>query len=92
MRPLPTALAVAFAGNPVEVTMLRSLFLDHPESVGETYLGHARFAASFAFWLLAAGVAAAVHAVLPFAFRTTASTILRDLNARMDHRAVPKGD
>lgn len=66
--------------------MLRSLFLDHPASVGESYLGHARFALGFAFWLILAGLAALVHAALPFAFKTTASTILRRLHARIDHR------
>lgn len=65
---------------------MRRLFLDHPASVGESYLEHARFALGFAFWLLAAGLAALVHAVLPFLFQKTASGIIRRLFARIDGR------
>jgi len=79
-------MTVACHGNRPEVTMLRDLFLTHPETQNETYLEHARFAAGFSGWLLLAGMAAAVHAVLPFAFQTTASTILRRLHARIDNR------
>ncbi len=67
--------------------MIQRLFLDHPASVDETYLEHARFAGSFAFWLLLAGLAASVHAVLPFAFEHTASGILRRLHQRIENRS-----
>ena len=66
--------------------MLRQLFLTHPASLGETYAGHARFALGFGLWLILAGLAALVHAVLPFLFPTTASRILRRLHARIDQR------
>lgn len=65
---------------------MRRLFLDHPESVGESYLEHARFALGFAVWLLAAGLAALVHAVLPFAFEKTAGNIIHRLHARIENR------
>lgn len=67
--------------------MIQRLFLDHPASVDETYLEHARFAGSFAGWLLLAGLAASVHAVLPFAFEHTASGILRRLHQRIENRS-----
>ncbi|WP_334192073.1 DUF6356 family protein [Pararhodobacter sp.] len=67
--------------------MIQRLFLDHPASVDETYLEHARFAGSFAVWLVLAGLAAAVHAVLPFAFEHTASGILRRLHQRIESRS-----
>lgn len=66
--------------------MIARLFHDHPASVNESYLEHARFAAGFAFWLLAAGLAALVHALLPFAFEKTASNIIRRLYARIELR------
>jgi len=66
--------------------MFQRLFLDHPASVDETYLDHARFASGFAGWLLLAGLAATVHAVLPFAFEQTASGIIRRLYARIENR------
>lgn len=62
------------------------LFSAHPETVGETYFGHARFAFSFAGWLLLAGLAALIHAILPFMFETTASRIITKLYNRMHNR------
>ena len=66
--------------------MMQSVFLDHPASVEETYFEHMRFAAGFAFWLLVAGLAAAVHALIPALCETTASRIIGRLHARMHSR------
>lgn len=66
--------------------MIKSLFLDHPASVNETYFGHFRFALGFAFWLAVAAGAAAVHALIPALCKTTASDILKRLTARMNAR------
>ena len=56
------------------------LFTAHPHSVGETYAEHFRFASSFGLRMLAGGMAAVVHAVLPFLFVTTASRAVASLN------------
>ncbi len=66
--------------------MINKIFLDHPSSVDETYLQHARFAAHFALWLLLAAGAALVHALIPAAFEKTASTIIAKLYARTHNR------
>lgn len=66
--------------------MFRRLFLAHPASVNETYLQHQRVALSFALPLLAAGVAALVHAVVPGLCKTTAGDAIRRLNHRLDAR------
>lgn len=66
--------------------MIAKLFLEHPQSVEESYGEHARFAAGFAFWLFAAGFAALIHAILPFAFEKTASRITARLYARTHNR------
>jgi hypothetical protein len=66
--------------------MFRRLFLTHPASVGETYFEHQRVALSFALPLLGAGLAAAVHAVLPAVFERTAGDIIRELHDRLDKR------
>lgn len=63
-----------------------ALFLDHPATVNETYLGHMRFAFGFAFWLGVAAMAALVHALIPAVCETTASRILRRLHARIEAR------
>jgi hypothetical protein len=68
--------------------MLTRLFLDHPHSVDETYLEHMRFALTFAFWLIVAGLAALAHAFIPAVCETTASRILRRLHARVTARAA----
>lgn len=65
---------------------MRTLFFDHPATVGETYFEHMRFAASFSFWLILAGLAALVHAIIPAFFETTASRILKRLHARIASR------
>jgi uncharacterized protein DUF6356 len=65
---------------------LKHLFTDHPESVGESYFEHMNVALSFAGPLLAAGMAALVHAFLPFLFLTTASRTVKQLHARMMSR------
>lgn len=66
--------------------MIQRLFLDHPASVDESYGEHARFAAGFSGWLFLAAMAAAIHAILPFAFEKTASQIIRRLHARIENR------
>lgn len=68
-------------------TRLSKLFTDHPAAVHETYFGHMAFAAWFASRLFLAAGAALVHAVLPFLFETTASTIVRQLYERTAKRA-----
>lgn len=62
---------------------LRSLFLDHPASVDETYTEHARVAGHFARELAMAAMAAAVHAVFPGLCCTSASTRVKRLHTEM---------
>ena len=66
--------------------MFAKAFLDHPHSVDETYLEHARFAAGFSATLFAAAVCAAVHAVIPCLFEKTASRMVARLYERTRYR------
>ena len=66
---------------------LRALLTDHPHSVGETYAEHARFALRAGLRLTGAGLAALVHAVLPFAFVRHASGVVLELHAEITQRA-----
>lgn len=61
-------------------------FKAHPESVGETYLGHMVFALRFSSKLLVASGAALVHAFIPALCETTASRHVRDLYEMCHHR------
>jgi Family of unknown function (DUF6356) len=63
-------------------------FTTHPASVGETYFQHFRFAFRFGSRMLVGGVAAVIHAFLPFCFTTTASRISDALVAM---RAASRG-
>ena len=61
-------------------------FTAHPQSVGETYGEHMRFAAWFAFRLAQASGAALIHALIPSLFEKTASRILLDLTSSIERR------
>lgn len=63
--------------------MFRSLFLDHPDSVGESYLEHLVEAGRFGLAMVVGGIAALIHAVLPAAFESTGSETIAALHARM---------
>jgi hypothetical protein len=67
-------------------TRIARLFTGHPATVNETYLGHMAFAGWFAGKLLMAAGAALIHALLPFLFESTASTIIRELHERTHKR------
>ncbi len=64
-----------------------SYFTAHPASEGETYGEHFRVAMGFSRQLLGAGIAAAVHAVLPNFHTTTASRRIHQL-----HHCLESGD
>lgn len=66
--------------------MINRVFLNHPQSVEETYLEHARFAGGFSLRLLAAAGAAAVHAVIPCLFEKTASKMIAEMYAKTHNR------
>ncbi len=62
------------------------IFVQHPQSVDETYFEHMRFAGRFSLRLFAAAGAALVHAVIPCLFEKTASRMIKDMNANLTHR------
>ena len=66
--------------------MIARLFVEHPRSVGESYWEHMSFALWFSRKLATAAFAALVHAVLPFCFEKTASTIIAELYQRTHNR------
>lgn len=63
--------------------MFTRLFLDHPRSVGETYLEHQRHALGFGISLLGAALACMVHALIPGLFVRTGSQAITRLHDRM---------
>jgi hypothetical protein len=71
--------------------MLRRLFVEHPESVGESYSEHLSVASWYGVRLLGAGFACMVHAVLPFLFVRTGSATIERLHGHMTGRLGPIG-
>jgi hypothetical protein len=74
-------------GDRTMQNLIDRYFLAHPRSVNETYAEHAGVAFRVALRLLGAGLAAAVHAVLPFLFVTTASRTIRALHGEIVARS-----
>jgi Family of unknown function (DUF6356) len=59
--------------------MLDKLFMDHPRSVGETYVEHLDSAWSFGAHMVLAGFACLIHGIFPFLFKRTGSSAIRSL-------------
>ncbi len=64
----------------------RTLFLDHPESIGESYVEHLGHALSFAGALAICALACLVHALVPALCESTASRAVTRLHDRMTSR------
>lgn len=60
--------------------------VEHPKSVGQTYLQHFMFSASFALRLAAAAFTAIMHALIPGLFESTTSKAINSLHARMQRQ------
>jgi hypothetical protein len=67
--------------------MLRRWFIDHPQSVGESYLQHQHVALGFAAELLSAAACCLVHAIVPRLFEHAASQKITQVHQRMTARA-----
>ena len=67
---------------------MRNPFTSHPREVGETYLQHARFACRYGTKMTLGGLAALLHGLFPFLFKTTGSRITRELNATLEASAA----
>ena len=69
---------------------MRKMFIEHPETVGETYFQHLHSASYFGVRMLVGAFCCFVHALLPFMFEKNASKIIIGLHDRMvanRHRA-----
>ena len=67
---------------------MRNPFTAHPHDVGETYLEHGAFACRYGLKMTLGGLAALVHGLFPFLFRTTGSRITRELHAALEESAA----
>jgi hypothetical protein len=67
---------------------LARLFTSHPAAVGESYGKHFVVATAYAFRLIGAGLCAFVHAVLPFLFERTASSVVKAIYSDLVRRGA----
>ena len=67
---------------------MQNPFTAHPHEVGETYLEHGLFACRYGAKMTLGGLAAFVHGVAPFLFKTTGSRITRELAATLEASAA----
>ena len=63
--------------------IIRRAFFEHPASVEESYLEHARVASHFGRTLAKASVKAFVHAIVPGMCATSASDTIKSLHAEL---------
>ena len=63
--------------------LIHRLFRDHPASVGETYLEHSFQASYFGVYMLLAGLACLIHAIIPGLFETTGRRAISQLHSKM---------
>jgi len=67
----------------VRMSVWNRLFKDHPATVNETYWQHFGAAMSFSLRMFWGGLVCFVHAIVPGAFCTTGSDMIRELHERM---------
>jgi hypothetical protein len=67
---------------------VRNPFTAHLRDVGESYLEHGFFACRYGAKMTWGGIAAFIHGVFPFLFKTTGSRITRELNDTLDASAA----
>ncbi|MFT4799988.1 MAG: hypothetical protein ACJAYE_001441 [Candidatus Azotimanducaceae bacterium] len=63
--------------------MIQRVFVNHPASVGESYLEHQQVAWGFAWQLMKAAMMCFVHGLLPCLFCQNASQSIRELHGKM---------
>ncbi|MGL5136514.1 MAG: DUF6356 family protein [Beijerinckiaceae bacterium] len=70
------------------LTRFRNLFHAHPDALGESYFEHLGHAMSYAGRLFAASFCAFTHALLPFLFEKTASTLIKQMHGEIVARGA----
>ena len=66
--------------------MYKKLFINHPQSINETYFEYAQFALRCSSLLFLAAFAALIHVIIPAFFEKTASSIIASLYHKTHNR------
>ena len=62
---------------------VKRLFVEHPETVGESYFEHLQAASGFGSRMIICGCACLLHGIFPFLFERTGSKAVTELHDRM---------
>ena len=65
---------------------MKNIFTKHPNEVGETYIQHGAQAIRYSFTFFLLFFIALIHAILPFLFKKTASSIVCEMSEHMECR------
>jgi hypothetical protein len=71
---------------------MKNIFTEHPNSVGETYWVHFKFASCMGINLMMASIVCTLHAIFPFLFKKTGSSIMIKLMHRLIARKPSVGE
>jgi hypothetical protein len=72
--------------EPERAGVAQRLFVDHPRSLGMSWLGHGIGAAKIGAELIAAGCACLIHAIVPGWFTQTAGKTVTRMHEHMTQR------
>jgi Family of unknown function (DUF6356) len=75
-------------GDAIVTEPTRNPFTAHPHALNETYIQHLGHALGYSGRMFAAGFCALTHAIFPFLFEKTASTIVKKMYAEMTSRGA----
>ena len=63
---------------------LSSIFLKHPEEKGMRYVEHLKHALALGLETLTCSIIFIVHGIIPALFETTGSTMIKNLNEKLN--------
>ena len=63
---------------------LSSIFLNHPEEKGMSYVEHLKHALALGLETLTCSIIFIVHGIIPALFETTGSTMIKNLNEKLN--------
>lgn len=65
---------------------MNNIFTKHPHSVNETYVEHMKIALKYGIKMVLGGIACMIHAIFPFLFETTATSVAQEVVDHVEQR------
>jgi hypothetical protein len=65
---------------------LSSIFLKHPEEKGMRYVEHLKHSLSLGLEALCCSIVFIIHGIVPALFETTGSTMIKNLNEKLNKK------